>query len=133
MAKPTEPDHSSYNLVGPGTTIKGEIISSGDIRIDGCLIGKVTSKGRVIVGATGVVEGDVICQNADVSGIIKAKIQVSELLTLKSTSKIHGDIVTKKLAIEPGAIFTGTCAMENSTETTEKIPELAAKAQQKVS
>lgn len=112
MAKQTDSEHTSINLVGTGTTIKGEITSNGDIRIDGTLIGQVRSKGKVIVGSTGLVEGDIFCQNADISGNIKAKVEVTELLTLKASSRLQGEIITNKLAIEPGASFTGTCTME---------------------
>ena len=76
-----------------------------DIRVDGTLKGSINTKGKVVIGSTGIVEGDVVCQNADVSGEIKAKISVSELLALKSTAKLDGDIVTNKLAIEPGNIL----------------------------
>lgn len=112
MAKQPETDHPSINLVGTGTTIKGEIYSNGDIRIDGTIIGTVESKGKVVVGNTGIVEGDIICQNADFSGNIKAKVTVAELLTLKATAKLFGELITNKLAIEPGAVFTGSCTME---------------------
>ena len=99
------------NLIGVGTTISGAITSSGDIRVDGTLKGSINTKGKVVVGSTGVVEGDVVCQNADISGELIAKISVSELLALKSTAKLEGDIVTNKLAIEPGATFSGSCSM----------------------
>jgi cytoskeletal protein CcmA (bactofilin family) len=112
MAKNIEPEHTSINLIGAGTTINGEIKSNGDIRIDGTLSGKVHSKGKVVVGNTGVIEGEIYCQNADFSGNINAKVEVSELLTLKATSKLKGEITTNKLAIEPGARFTGTCNMD---------------------
>ena len=114
MAKSTEIESTSINLVGAGTVIKGDIKSNGDIRIDGTLIGSINSKGKVILGATGNVEGEIICQNADISGMVKAQINVAELLLLKSTAKLNGDIVTNKLAIEPGAKFSGSC---NMTET----------------
>jgi cytoskeletal protein CcmA (bactofilin family) len=113
MAKSNnEAEHTSINLIGNGTTIKGEVKSNGDIRIDGTLIGQVYSKGKIVVGNTGVIEGEIYCQNADFSGNIAAKVEVSELLTLKATSRLKGEIVTNKLAIEPGARFTGTCTME---------------------
>lgn len=124
MAKQPEPDHTSINLVGAGTTIKGEVFSNGDIRVDGTIIGSVESKGKVVVGTTGVVEGDIICQNADLSGKISAKVQVSELLTLKASAKLFGDILTNKLAIEPGAVFTGTCTMEKPQASPVGKPEL---------
>ncbi len=112
MAKSNDADHASINLIGAGTTIKGEVKSNGDIRIDGTLIGQVYTKGKIIVGNTGVIEGEIYCQNADFSGNIKAKVEVSELLSMKATSRLRGEIVTNKLAIEPGARFTGNCTMD---------------------
>lgn len=123
MAKITEAEHTSINLIGNGTTIKGEIKSNGDIRIDGTLVGQVYSKGKIVVGNTGVIEGEIYCQNADFSGNIKAKVEVSELLTLKATSRLTGEIVTNKLAIEPGARFTGTCTMDKNTSDEVKTPQ----------
>ena len=86
MARASE-NSGVVNLIGVGTTILGDITSSGDIRVDGTLKGSINTKGKVVVGSTGIVEGDVVCQNADISGELKAKISVSELLALKSTCK----------------------------------------------
>jgi cytoskeletal protein CcmA (bactofilin family) len=102
---------SVVNMIGNGTVIAGDIQSKSDIRIDGILKGSVKTEGKLVVGSTGVVEGDVVCVSADVSGEIKAKITVSQLLSLKSTSKLNGDIITNKLSIEPGASFSGSCSM----------------------
>jgi len=113
MAKLNEQDSPSINLIGSGTIIKGDITSNGDIRIDGTVIGSIHSKGKVVIGPTGNIEGEIDCVNGDSSGIIKAKVTVKELLSLKATSKLTGDIITNKLAIEPGATFTGTCNMTN--------------------
>jgi len=104
-------ESSGLNQISAGTTIKGDVISNGDIRIDGTLDGTITTKGKLVVGPAGVVEGEVNCQNADISGTINAKITVAELLSLKATAKLNGDISTNKLAIEPGANFTGACSM----------------------
>ena len=101
----------AVNAIGQGSIIKGDIITEGDLRIDGTLTGSITTKGRLVVGETGLVEGEVICQNALISGTLKAKIQVHELLSLKSSANLLGDIITNKLAIEPGANFTGSCSM----------------------
>lgn len=103
--------NSSINIIGAGTTIEGDIKSNGDIRIDGTVYGSITSKAKIVVGNTGVVEGDVFSSNADVSGTIKGKTSVSELLFLKSSAKIIGDIVTGKLVVDVGASFTGSCSM----------------------
>ena len=102
---------ASVNMVGAGTIITGDIISKGDIRIDGTLKGSVNTEGRVVLGREGIIEGDVICKDADISGTIKAKITVSQLLSLKTTAKLNGDIITNKLSIEPGASFSGSCSM----------------------
>ena len=102
---------AAVNMIGAGTIITGDIVSKGDIRIDGTLRGSVDTKGKLVLGLEGVIEGDVSCKDADISGVIKAKITVSELLSLKSTAKLNGDIITNKLSIEPGAAFSGSCSM----------------------
>lgn len=101
----------SINLIGQGTTIEGEIKSQGDIRIDGTIIGSVFSKSKVVIGSTGQVQGDITCQNADISGLVKGKTSVMEMMFLKSTGRINGDISTGKLVVEVGASFTGNCNM----------------------
>lgn len=105
------PVPSGANQIFPGTVITGEVNSANDIRIDGILNGTLICKGKVVLGSTGKIEGNITCQTADISGIIKGNISVTELLSLKSTATIEGDITTSKLAIEPGANFTGTCSM----------------------
>ncbi len=101
----------SINLIGAGTVIEGEIKSMGDIRIDGTIIGSVSSKSKVVIGTTGQVQGDIYCQNADISGTIQGKTTVTEMLFLKATSRLNGDISTGKLVVEVGASFTGNCNM----------------------
>ena len=102
---------TAINMIGTGTIINGDVHSKGDIRIDGTLKGSVKTEGKVVLGEGGVVEGDVICRDADISGLINAKLTATQLLSLKSTAKLNGDIVTNKLSIEPGATFTGSCSM----------------------
>lgn len=110
-AKSQNNDGGSINLVGAGTKINGDITSNGDFRIDGHLLGNITISGKLVLGNTGRIEGNIQCTNADLSGEVKGVVNISEILSLKSTAKINGDIVTGKLAIEAGAIFTGTCNM----------------------
>ncbi|MFA6923629.1 MAG: polymer-forming cytoskeletal protein [Bacteroidales bacterium] len=127
MAKNNESENLTINLIGTGTIIKGDIKSNGDIRIDGTLIGSLESKGKVVVGPTGNIEGEVNCQNADISGIVKAQVTVTELITLKSTAKLTGDLLTNKLAIEPGANFSGTCNMNAPSKQFGEIKNVVAK------
>lgn len=101
----------TVNTIGAGTVVTGDVQSKGDIRVDGTLKGSVNTSGKVVLGKEGTIEGDIVCNSADVSGVIQAKITVSQLLSLKSTAKLNGDIITNKLSIEPGATFTGSCSM----------------------
>ena len=105
----------SLNLIGTGTVIRGDIETAGDIRVDGTLIGKLTAKAKIVLGESAIIEGDMFCQNADISGAVLGNIIVDELLTLKSTGRMHGDVITKKLVIEAGADFTGNCKMGENT------------------
>jgi cytoskeletal protein CcmA (bactofilin family) len=101
----------SINLIGVGTSITGDVSCKGDIRMDGNIIGNIISKSKVVIGTTGVVTGDVSCSQADISGYIKGDITVAETLFLKATARVEGDIITNKLIVEAGAIFTGNCNM----------------------
>jgi cytoskeletal protein CcmA (bactofilin family) len=109
-------DGAARNIIAFGTIIKGDIESDGDFRIEGVLTGTVKAKGKIVIGETGRIEGEIYCQNADISGKIKGKMEVAELTVLKATSNFEGDITTNKLSIEPGALFSGTCHMTSSSE-----------------
>jgi cytoskeletal protein CcmA (bactofilin family) len=113
MAKQSygETSNDSINIISEGTSIKGDINASGDTRIDGELVGNITSKGKLVVGPKGKITGEIRCNNVEVSGFIKGKVNSSELLIMKASSKIEGDIIAGKLSVEPGAVFTGSCAM----------------------
>ena len=114
MGKNNETETVAINLISNGTDITGDVKSTGDIRVDGSLTGNLNTKGKVVIGPTGKVNGEVICKNSEVSGTVEGRIIVSQLLILKSSSKIMGDIVTVKLSIEPGAIFSGNCKMNGN-------------------
>ncbi|MEI7660628.1 MAG: polymer-forming cytoskeletal protein [Bacteroidota bacterium] len=122
MSKNREPEMPTINILGPGAVVKGEIQVNGDFRIDGTLNGTIQCKGKIVVGPTGKIDGEIQCQNADFSGEVMATVKVSELLTLKETARFSGDITTGKLAIEPGAKFSGTCSMEQGGLKEIKFP-----------
>lgn len=107
----TASDSASVNIVSNGTTITGDVKANSDFRVDGVMNGSLVVKGKLVVGPNGRIEGEIECQNADISGEIKGKISVTELLMLRSTAKINGDIYTGKISIEPDAQFTGSCSM----------------------
>ena len=119
--KPTQETPSqNINLISNGTRISGDIHAEGDIRIDGYVKGNIKSKGRLVIGAAGSIEGDILCSNIEVLRNFKGKISASELLTLKSTAVVAGDIIATRLAVEPGSIFTGTCQMGPVEKTAEE-------------
>jgi cytoskeletal protein CcmA (bactofilin family) len=100
------------NRIVEGTTIKGDIISPPDFRLDGHLVGNFQSKGKIVIGPAGSVKGDVICKNADIEGKFEGKIQVQEILNIKSKAHIIGEVVCGKLSVEPGAEFSASCIMK---------------------
>lgn len=118
MGKPNEMPQPTNNIsqIGAGTKIHGDIECAGDLRIDGAIEGKLNVRGKMVIGNGGKLNGEANCRNADISGSLEGTINVQELLSLKATSTFKGDIVTKRLSIEPGSVFTGTCTMDGQGE-----------------
>lgn len=110
---PAQP--SGASIIAAGTTLKGDISSNGDIRIDGTLQGNIQSTAKVVIGANGVVEGDISGQQADIMGKINGTIKVKELLQLKGGCTVTGNIYASKLQIETNANFNGQCHMTTGT------------------
>ena len=101
----------AINRIVEGTSIEGDIRCESNIRIDGSFVGNLTTKGRLVVGPAGRIDGTIHCQNGEVEGLVKGKIYVQQLLSLKGSAKVEGDIYTDKLAVEPGSSFSGACNM----------------------
>lgn len=104
------------NRIVEGTTIKGDIISQADFRLDGELIGNFQSKGKIVIGPAGSVTGDIICKNADIEGKFNGKIQVAEILNVKHKAVILGEVTVGRLSVEPGADFSATCKMKANSK-----------------
>ncbi|PXY44952.1 bactofilin family protein [Flavobacterium hydrophilum] len=104
------------NRIVEGTSIIGDIVSKADFRLDGELIGNFTSQGKLVIGPSGVIKGEIICHNADIEGEFQGKLKVLEVLNIKATAHIHGEVAVGKLSIEPGAEFTATCTMLTNTK-----------------
>jgi cytoskeletal protein CcmA (bactofilin family) len=108
------------NRIVEGTAIKGNIQSSADFRLDGQLVGDFQSTGKLVVGPTGSVLGNIVCENCDIEGKFEGKIQVSETLTLKEGAYVKGEVICGKLSVEQGAIFNATCNMSSEKTTQTK-------------
>lgn len=115
----SESINQSINIISEGTKIKGDVLANGDIRIDGELMGNISAKGRLVIGPKGRIEGQILCNNIEISGYVKGKITAGELINMKSTSQIVGDIIAGKLSVEPGSMFSGSCTMNGTKPLNE--------------
>lgn len=106
-------DPGLTNQIKKGTKILGDFSSESDVRIDGTIDGNLNVKGKVIIGQTGLIIGDINCSICEISGKVKGKLNIDSSLTLKASSNFTGEMTTNKLIIEPGAVFNGSCKMES--------------------
>jgi cytoskeletal protein CcmA (bactofilin family) len=113
--------NGQYSRIENSTKIKGEIISEGDLRIDGVLEGTLKTTGKVIIGKEGVLIGGINCQNADIEGHVKGNLFVEQSLSLKATSKVEGEVITDTLMVEAGATFNATCSMDVASKDVKKL------------
>ncbi len=101
----------SNNMITSGTRIEGNVSANSDMRIDGELIGNLTCQGKIIIGAEGKIIGEIDCQNAVIEGVFQGKLKCSDLLNIRETAQIKGEITTDKLMVQAGAIFNVVCNM----------------------
>jgi len=129
------PASGSASLIGAGTSMKGDITSNGDLRIDGTLVGNIHCSAKVVIGANGVVEGDISGQQADIMGTVTGTIKVKDLLQLKSSCVVNGNLQSAKLQIEPSASFNGQCHMtpEETKSSNSKFASESKKEKEMIS
>ena len=130
MGKPAKGANITNQFVA-GTTIQGEIKAESDIRVDGNIVGTVESSAKIAIGKTGRIEGEVLCTNADIEGKVYGRLVVKELLILKKTAVIEGDIISNKLVVEDGARFNGTCSMGSKEMKPQQDKNVRAQQLQK--
>ena len=104
------------NVIVSGSKVLGDMITDSNLRIDGEVLGNVSSASKVVVGDEGSIKGDLICGDADIEGRVNGAITIDGLLSLRSTAIVEGQISTTKLEIEEGAQFSGNCKMNNFIE-----------------
>jgi cytoskeletal protein CcmA (bactofilin family) len=126
--KSTTSSPTAQNRIVQGTKIIGTIVSDGGFRIDGEIEGDVKTQGKVVIGVTGKIKGTLTCDNADIEGEFNGKLIVKEILSLRSTATLQGEVYINKLAVEPGANFNATCTMGSGVKTlnTNSIEEKTA-------
>ena len=106
------------NVIVEGSKIVGDFIAESNVRIDGEIQGNVSSSAKIVIGRTGIINGNLVCADSDVEGKIEGILKVENLLTLRSTAKVTGEITTAKIQIEEGAEFSGNCKMSNFSAST---------------
>lgn len=97
------------NRIVEGTFITGDIKGDSNFRIDGVLMGNLDTLGKLVIGPTGKIEGEVKCSNADIEGVFVGDIRVDGLLNIKSTANVSGTITTNQIGMEVGCAFSGSC------------------------
>lgn len=132
-SNPEKNTNMDRNVIAKKSVFKGDVSSEGDFRIDGVLEGTLQTKGRVIIGKEGEIIGTVEATNADVEGKFSGELKVINILTIKSSANISGNVFVGKLSVEPGAIFNATCAMKgtavkelNKTNDQKRLKETAS-------
>ena len=108
---------ASCNTVEKNTTFVGNFVSESDFRIDGSFEGSIETKGKVVIGKNGTVQGTIVCTSADIEGKFTGTIQVKDLLSIGSTGSVEGDVTISKLIVESGAIFNAKSSMKEQNES----------------
>lgn len=104
------------NRIVEGTEITGDIISQADFRLDGHLKGNFTTVGKIVIGPSGSIRGNVICKSADIEGLFDGILKVEEILNVKSKASISGEVTCGKLSVQPGADFSASCVMQPASK-----------------
>jgi len=106
------------NRIENNTSIVGDITSEADFRIDGTLEGSITTSGKIVIGENGKIMGQMTCVNADIEGFFNGTLNVSDLLFLKKSAKVEGEIEIGKLSVEEGASLNASCQMRGNNVKT---------------
>jgi cytoskeletal protein CcmA (bactofilin family) len=124
------PFSHTATLINRGTTFKGDVSCDNDLRIDGTVLGNVSGKAKVIIGASGVVEGNIDGKQADITGKVTGNIMVQDMLFLRNKSQVHGNVGASTLQADTGALFNGFCHMGGGASIVlMKEQDVHAKAQ----
>lgn len=119
-----ETRNNSFNLIAAGTEITGDIVTAGDLRIDGRITGNVSCTAKLVVGEGGEISGNIDCYSGEVSGTVRGQVNAKEVLQLNQSALIQGDIEAMRFIVEDGASINGKCTTSRSLELPEHQPEV---------
>jgi cytoskeletal protein CcmA (bactofilin family) len=119
---------SANTHLAKGAFFKGDFETFGTIRLEGKVLGNLTSRGKISIADGALLEGNLLAQSAEIAGEVRGKVEIVDVLTLKSTAVINGNITCNKLVIESGANFNGKCQMGSNLIKEIPMGELAKNA-----
>ncbi|MBR1771878.1 MAG: polymer-forming cytoskeletal protein [Lachnospiraceae bacterium] len=109
-------------LIGEGAKLGGDFSTVGSARIDGTVDGAVTVEGTLVVGATGVINGNVKADAVVIGGEVTGNIEAPRKTELTGTARVNGDIATGVIVIDENAVFHGKCDMNQIAEEKREQP-----------
>jgi len=113
-------------IIGRDAQLKGTVVSSGIIRVDGKIDGEIVHKGDVAIGESGEITASIKAHNVTVAGIVNGNIESTGKLELLPTARVSGDLNVATLVIGEGAIFKGSCDMKMPEKNGPKPPRTPA-------
>lgn len=122
---------AGHNMIVASTKLTGNVVAQNDFRIDGEFEGSLDCEAKVIIGEGGRFEGDIKCANAVVEGRFKGQLNVREVLYVKESAEIFGEVVTGKLVVQSGSIFEVKCKMTDQDNPDFKIEEASTNGSKK--
>lgn len=120
IGKKNSSNASIGTLIGKGTSFIGNFSAMDGARIDGSIDGNVVTKGVLVVGAEGIITGNIESKSAMIGGTVYGNIVVEDKVVLTATAKVLGDIATSVIVIDEHAIFQGNCDMRQDGSETKK-------------
>ncbi|MFN8996182.1 MAG: polymer-forming cytoskeletal protein [Pseudomonadota bacterium] len=120
----------TLSIVAEGMTLVGDVMSEGDLRVEGKIVGNLVCKSKLVVGKKGAIDGNIDAANATIEGLVQGAVIVRSQLILQETGKVQGDILTEKMTVQAGAIFTGSCKMGKEAQDKLRntpVPDLLGK------
>jgi cytoskeletal protein CcmA (bactofilin family) len=98
-------------IISNGVVIEGKVTSNGNVRVDGIVKGDITAQGNLAVGEQGSIQGQLTGETVSIGGKVDGTVNAKEKLVLESKAILKGDLITKILVVEAGAIFEGKSSM----------------------
>ena len=123
--------NNQQNMITEGTIVNGDIISEGDFRVEGTINGSLKTSGKIVVGKTGLIDGNIDAENADFEGGFTGNLKLNGTLVIRSSAYIEGEVIISKLSVEPGATFNATCSMENGVKELSIKEEIESSEKEK--